>query len=85
MEGDGNARLILFQTRVLLEVFLQETVHPSLIVILCCTNESDGNYAQIRPINVHQGLLERQKSVQVLLKVRLLGQFTCSEAQQNAV
>ena len=39
-----------------------ETVLPSHIVILCCTNESDGNYAQIRP-NVHPNLLERQKSV----------------------
>jgi hypothetical protein len=45
MESDVIAELISFETRVLLEMFLPETVLTSLIVILWCTIENGENYA----------------------------------------
>jgi hypothetical protein len=44
----------------------QETVHPSLIFILCCTNESDGNYAQIRPKCASRSFRTSKKCISVI-------------------
>ena len=59
MEGDGNAELTSAQRRVLLEMMNKKYFVLSFIVFVCCTVESGGNYAEIRPF-AYAKQLERQ-------------------------
>jgi hypothetical protein len=65
MAGDGNAGLILLQRRVLLEMFDQKKVLPTLILSRCGTFVSCGNIAYIRPIVHTKAVKTSKKSLAV--------------------